>query len=450
MASSFTRTLTSSRYFATLTSLGITLLSAPTLADNWPQWRGPAATGVSSESPLPESWSETQNIAWKARLKGVGVSSPIVWGDRVYATSQLGRGTSQQGPRLGQGGDASPAERSLAEGQASRDRRMTFLIEAFQRATGAAAWTFELSAEGDLPPVHDKHNLASSSPVTDGERVYAVFGTGQVVAVDSSGKQAWSRNLAQEYGPFDINWGHGSSPTIHKNVLYLVCYHPSAAYLLALDARTGRQLWKVDRPSGVTSYSTPIIVPSGKGEELVVNSSVGLEAYDPLTGRALWHLDESNQFPIPVASFSGGVIYLSRGYRSGPYAAIRPGGEGDVSKTHVVWHVPTGAPYISSLVHYDGLLYMAGDTGVITCVDAKTGQTVWRERLGGIYTASPVGGDGKIFLMAESGETIVLRAGRSPQVLARNRIDGRVLASPAISAGRLFVRTDDALVAIGR
>jgi outer membrane protein assembly factor BamB len=143
------------------------------------------------------------------------------------------------------------------------------------------------------------------------------------------------------------------------------------------------------------------------------------------------------------------VIYLSRGYRSGPYAAIRPGGRGDISRTHIVWHVPTGAPYISSLVFYDGLIYMAGDVGVVTCVDARTGERVWRERLGGIYTASPIAGDGKIYFMSESGETIVLNAGRKPDVISRNTIDGRVLASPAISGGRLFIRTDDAVMAIG-
>jgi outer membrane protein assembly factor BamB len=145
-----------------------------------------------------------------------------------------------------------------------------------------------------------------------------------------------------------------------------------------------------------------------------------------------------------------GVIYLSRGYRSGPYAAIRPGGRGDISKSHVVWHVASGAPYITSLVYYDGLLYMAGDVGIVTCVDARTGERVWRERLGGIYTASPVAGDGKIYLPSENGETLVLRAGRTPEVLARNSIDGRILASPAIAGGRLFIRTDDQVVAISK
>lgn len=431
--------------------------TASVAADNWPQWRGPMGTGASIEIRLPESWSDTTNIAWKTRLRGVGIASPIVWGDRVYVSSQRGRGESRQGPRLGQGGTAADAERSLAD--ASQGRSVTFLIEALDRVSGAHLWTFEQPAEGELPPVHDKHNLASASPVTDGERVYAIFGSGQVVAVDASGRRVWSRNLAKEFGPFDINWGHGSSPLVHRGTLFLVCYHDAAAYLLALDARTGQQRWKVDRPKGVISYSTPVVVPAlpavpngsvaGQREELIVNSSQGIEAYDVATGRALWHLDEDNRFPIPVPLYHDGVLYVSRGYRSGPYAAIRPGGRGDIAKTHVVWRVPTGAPYISSFAYYEGLLYMAGDVGVITCIDAKTGQTVWRERIGGIYTASPIAANGRIYFASESGEVVVLRAGRTAQVVARNRISGRVLASPAVASGRIFLRTDDHVIAIG-
>jgi outer membrane protein assembly factor BamB len=430
-------------------TLAVPPLAVSASAENWPQWRGPAGTGASSETRLPETWSDTTNIAWRTRLSGVGVSSPIVWGDRVFITAQVGSGASRQGPRLGQGDEASPAERSLGS-TAAQGQGVRFLIEALDRVNGERAWSFELAADGPLPTVHDKHNLASASPVVDGERVYAVFGSGQVVAVDMRGKQIWTRNLAREHAPFDINWGHASSPIVHRGSLILVCYHETASYLLALDARTGRPLWKTERPRGVLSYSTPIVVPGPQGEELIVNSSEGIEAYDPATGGALWHFDEPSRFPIPVAMYHQGVIYLSRGYRSGPYAAIRPGGRGDISRTHVVWHVPTGAPYISSLVYYDGLLYMAGDVGVITCVDAMTGAQVWRQRLGGIYTASPVAGDGKIYLLSESGETVVLRAGRTPEVLARNTIDGRVLASPAISGGRIFIRTDDQVIAVGR
>ena len=426
----------------------VVALGASLSADNWPHWRGPVAGGVSSERGLPTRWSDTENVAWKSRLGGLGISSPIVWADRVFVTSQTGAGASRVGPRLGQGPDASSAERALSRGNAA-DRTVRFLIEAFSRVDGRRQWVVTVPAEGELPPVHDKHNLASASPVTDGERVYAVFGTGQVIAADVAGNVIWTRNLGRDVAPWDINWGNGSSPIVYRNSLILVCYHGNASYLVALDKATGKEVWRTNRPRGVLSYSTPLVVPAPGGDELVVNSSVGIEAYDPVNGRALWHYDEPNEYPIPMAMYHEGVIYLSRGYRSGPYAAVRPGGRGDISKTHMLWHVPTGAPYISSLVYYDGLLYMAGDVGVITCVDAMTGERVWRERLGGVYTASPVAGDGKIYLIGESGETLVLKAGRTPEVLARNAIGGRVLASPAISGRRLFIRTDDHVIAIG-
>jgi outer membrane protein assembly factor BamB len=435
------------KYALPAVAVSLVALGAAVSAEDWPSWRGPANTGASAESNLPVTWSRTENIAWRAPLRGVGVSSPVVFGDRVFVTSQIGSGESRVGPRLGQGAEATPGERSLAAG--AKSGNVQFLIEAFARADGRRLWTYELAAQGDLPAVHDKHNLASSSPVADGERVYAIFGTGQVSAVDMNGKAVWTRHLGREIGSFDIIWGHGSSPILHKGALILVCYHEQASYILALDGRTGTQLWKVDRPRGTTSYSTPLVVPAGQADELVVNSSQGLEAYDAATGQALWHFDEPNRFPIPVSMYDQGIIYASRGYRSGPYLAIRPGGRGDISKTQVVWRAETGAPYISSLVHYQGLLYMAGDVGVVTCVDAHTGDRLWRERMEGVFTASPVAGDGKIYLMSETGETIVLKAGRTPDILARNRIEERVLASPAISGGRLFIRTDDAIVAVG-
>jgi len=414
-------------------------------AENWPQWRGPASTGTSTEMRLPDRWGAGQNIAWDVALGGVGVSSPIVWDDQVFVTSQVGTGLVQQGPRLGQGTDASAGERPLGAGAGD----IRFLIEAYHRSDGRRLWTHEVAAEGMPVVVHDKHNLASASPVTDGERVYAVFATGQVVAVDLAGRRVWARNLASEFGPWDIQWGHGSSPALHRDGLIVAAYHPGGAYLLSLDVATGRERWKRDRPAGVISYSSPVVVPTADGHELVVNSSAGIEAYDPDSGQPLWMFNESNQYPIPIPTHHDGTLYLSRGYRSGPYAAIRTGGRGDITGTHVVWHVPTGAPYIASLVYYDGLLYMAGDVGVVTCVDAKTGERVWRERLGGLYTASPVAADGKIYLMSETGETLVLRAGRAPEVVARSRVSGRILASPAIAGGRLFIRTDDRLMAIG-
>lgn len=427
------------------------LLAAELGADNWPHWRGPSASGVSAEAKLPVRWSATENIAWKAPVNGLGISSPIVWGNLVIVTSQAGNGTVRPGPRLVQTGDPLEAgERPLVSAAPGGVDKVTFLVTALDRTRGKNAWEFTLPAEGPLPSVHEKHNLASPSPVTDGERIYAWFATGQIAAIDLSGKLVWKKHLGAEYGPFEINWGHGSSPVVYKDQLILLCYHQPASYLLSLDARTGRVRWKVDAPAGVTSYSTPLVVESGGKAEVVVNSSIGVSGHDLATGERLWHFEEANRFPIPSPVFDGSLIYLSRGYRSSPFMAIRPGGKGDLAANNIAWKVSSGAPYISSVVYYDGLIYMTGDVGVLTVADGKTGERVYQERIGGVYTASPVAGDGKVYLVSEDGETIVLAAGRTPRVLERNKLKARQLASPAIAGGRLFIRSDDAVYAIGK
>ncbi len=420
-------------------------------AQQWPTWRGPSASGVSTEEGLPVEWSDTQAVAWKSPLRGRGISSPIVWDDLVFVTSQVGTGDVRPGPRLVQSGDPLGAgERPLGVDPDAAEGQVGFLVTAIDQSSGRRAWEFELPAEGALPAVHEKHNLASSSPVTDGERVYAWFGTGQIVAVDFAGKAVWTKHLGEEYGAFQINWGHGSSPAVHGDTLVLACYHERASYLLALDARTGAVRWKVDAPAGVTSYSTPLIVDAGGKAEVIVNSSTGISGHDLDTGARRWFVEEANRFPVPMPLFHDGVIYTSRGYRSSPFWAIRPGGSGDVSESHVNWRVPSGAPYISSLLYYNGLIYMVGDVGVLTVTDAQSGARVFQERIGGVYTASPVAGDGKVYLVSEDGETIVLAAGPSPRVIARNTLNARQLASPAIAGGRLFIRSDADIYAIGR
>ena len=419
-------------------------------AVDWPQWRGPSATGISPETGLPVQWNDTQGIAWRTPIRGLGISSPIVSGDRVFVTSQIGSGESRPGPRLSQQGDAGAAgEVALGRGAASATSGAVFLVSSLDRANGRKVWEYELPAEGALPSVHEKHNLATSSPVTDGRRVYAWFGTGQLIALDLSGKPVWTRNLGADYGPFQINWGHASSPIVHGDMVILLCYHERTSYLLAVDARTGANRWKADRAAGTLSYSTPFVVDTAAGtSELIVNSSVGISGHNPRTGEMVWHFQEDNRFPIPMPVQHNGVIYTSRGYRSSPFMAIRTGGKGDVDGSHVMWRVPSGGPYVSSIVYYDGLIYMMGDVGVLTVTDASNGERVFQERLGGVYSASPVAADGKIYLLGENGETIVLSAGRTPRVLARNTLTARQLASPAISGGRLFIRSDNAVYAI--
>ena len=426
------------------------ILGGSFLEADWPQWRGPNGSGIVDDANVPDKWSASENLVWKAALAGLGVSSPIVSGDRVFVTSQIGAGVRREGnhPRLAQGAAAASAgERPLP---VSRDDRTMFVVEAFQRSDGKKLWEYRVEAVGPLPGVHDKHNLASPSPVTDGQMVYAWFGTGQVAALDMNGKVVWERHLGKENSPFDINWGHSSSPTLFQDSLILLCDHAPAAYLLAVDKRTGKDRWKTDRGRGRASYTTPFVVATSSGPELIVNSSERVDAYDPRTGAFLWHVGGSNQFPIPTPTFHNGIVYMSRGYRSGPYLALRPGGRGDISSSHVVWQVNTGAPYISSLVYDAGLLYMANDVGALTAVDATTGAKVWQERVDGIFSASPVAAGGKIYFVSETGETIVVRSGRQPAVIAKNDIGERLIASPAVSKGQIFLRSDGQLFCVGK
>jgi outer membrane protein assembly factor BamB len=341
------------------------------------------------------------------------------------------------------------AVREQAIAASSADGELTLVVEAFARGDGRRLWQHRSKAIGPFPELHQKHNLATPTPVSDGERVYASFGTGQLVALDLQGRLVWTRHLAESYGAFDGQWGYGSSPARYRDLIIVLCDRPSNAVLVALDAKTGQERWKVARGTGRVSHSTPLVVPGPTGDELVVVSSARVDAYDPATGAALWHTGTERQTPIPTAVFDGGRIILSRGYRNSDVLAIRPGGRGDITATHVEWTAPNGASYVPSILAYDGLVYMTNEVGIVTCVDAKTGERVWKHRLGGVFFASPVAGDGKVYYLSETGETYVLRAGRTPEVLARNDLGERFLASPAIAGNRLFLRSDGALFAIG-
>jgi outer membrane protein assembly factor BamB len=374
----------------------------------------------------------------------------------VFVTSQVGSAVVAGGahPQLARD-DRTLAEREQPIGgrRAETDRpegEVWLVVEAFRRSDGMRLWEYRARATGPMPELHEKHNLATPTPATDGQRVYAWFGNGQVLALDMDGRLVWTRHLGVEYSTFQTLWGHGSSPTLYHDLVIFLCDHRVASYLLALDARTGKERWKVDRGEGRVSHSTPLVVPGPTGDELLVNSSERIDAYAPTTGRLLWYAGGPRQTPIPSAVFDGGRIFLSRGYRNSDYMALRPGGRGDVTTTHVEWQSPSGASYVPSIIHYDQLLYMTNEVGVVTCADAVTGKQVWRHRLGGVFFASPVAGDGKIYLVSETGETFVMRAGRTPEVLAKNDLKERFIASPAISQGRLFLRSDRTLFAVGR
>src|SRR5581483_11086611 len=283
-------------------------------------------------------------------------------------------------------------------------------VEAFRRSDGNRLWHYKTAATGDRPQNHEKHNLATPTPVTDGERIYAWFGNGQVVALSVDGRELWKRNLGQQYGTFLNDWGHGSSPALYRDLLILLCDHKPNAYIVALDKRNGEERWKVDRGKGRVSHSTPVIVSAASGDEMIVNSSEQVDAIDPLTGKALWHTGSERQTPIPSVVFHDGTIFMSRGYRNSDILALKFDGRQQ-------WRMPNGGSYVPSILLYQGLLYMTNEVGVVTCADASTGQKVWQKRLGGIFFASPVGADGKVYMVSETGETYVLRAGREPEVM---------------------------------
>ncbi len=418
----------------------------------WPQWRGPLSDGISSESELPVRWSAGDHLAWKVPLAGLGASSPIVWGDKVIVTSQEGIVPVQQNmqPVLAREDQELSRQENPIGGRLKKpdsSGAVTLVIEAFRNSDGVRLWKYSVRAEGAFPELHEKHNLATPTPATDGKLVYAWFGNGQIIALDMDGRLRWTRHLGTEYGSFKTTWGHGGSPTLYRDTVILLCDHSENSYLLALDKNTGKERWKTDRGKGRISHCTPLIVRGPEKDELIINSSERVEAIDPLDGKSLWYAGSQRQTPVPSPVFHNGVIYLSRGYRNSDFLAIRPGGKGD-AKTNILWQASTGASYVPSILYYEGLLYVTNEIGIVTCADAETGKTVWRQRLGGIFFASPVAGDGKVYMVSETGETFVLRSGRVPEILAKNDLGERMLASPAISNGRLFLRSDGSLFCI--
>jgi hypothetical protein len=434
-------------------ALLLMVLSSLVAAD-WPQWRGPHSNGISGETGLPERWSPTENISWKASLTGLGASSPVVWGETVFVTSQTGVVPVQQGmsPQLARDDQELASKENPIGGHSMKvgasGTEVLLVIEAFNRDDGKQFWKYSIPATGDFPELNEKHNLATPTPVTDGRNVFALFGNGQVVALEMTGKLLWTRHLGKEYSPFLIPWGHGSSPTLYNDLLIVLCDHTPKSYLLALDKKTGKEQWKVDRGAGRVAHSTPFVAKGPDGDELIINSSERIDAYDPKNGELLWYAGSKRQTPVPSPVFHDGIIYISRGYRNSDFLAIRTGGKGDVAASNVLWNTPSGASYVPSILYYQGLLYVTNEVGIVTCADAKTGQQVWKQRLGGIFFASPVAGDGKIYMASETGETFVIKAGREPVILAKNSIDERIIASPAISDGRLFMRSDGMLFCI--
>lgn len=390
-------------------------------ADDWSRWRGDDGSAVADAKVPPASWSSERNIVWKARIDGEGSSSPVVIGDRVYITS-------------------------------SRDEGTVRLVHALDAVTGRTLWTGRVD---DKNPENTSAltGHAAATPVADGGRVVASFGNAGVVCFDAAGKRLWRKDL----GRFETELGLASSPIAERDRVILVCDHDGNrfrnfdSYVMALDLKTGRELWKTERPKLGRSWSTPIVVTTPAGDrELIVSGDEQLRGYDPATGKMLWHVRGLGDWVTPSPVFADGVVYAASG-PSGPILAVRPGGKGDVADSHVVWKHAAGGPYVTSPLVYRGRLYIHSRAGVLTCYRAASGKELFKKRLEGRFTSSGVGGAGKIYLTNEAGRTWVLAAADEFKLLSKNDLNaGESLASPAIADGSLFIRCGRELYRIGK
>jgi len=381
----------------------------------WPRWRGPSGQGMVSGSEYPDTWSATENVIWKSPVPGSGNSSPIVWGDRIYLTTAYDGG-----------------------------ERLSML--AYERSTGKQLWeTF--APHGRTVRSHRKNGYASATPSTDGERICVSLGARGLLAVDVNGRVAWH----QDVGPLNNYHGPAGSALLYKDRLILYQDQQPAGFIAAFDKRTGKQLWRTQRAATV-GWGTPVAIHAAGRDEIVVNGQHRVVAYNPDTGAELWNCEGPTLEVIPTPVVGHGLVFCSSG-RAGPTLAIRPGGSGDVTATHLQWQTPRGSPFVPSPIVVGDLLYLINDMqSIATCVDARTGKTMWQGRLGGArregFSASPVSVDGRIFFTNDDGETFVLRAGPTFELLHVNRIGERTLASPALVDGRWYIRTAGNLFAI--
>lgn len=412
---------------------------------NWPQWRGPHRNGVSSETGLPLEWSASENILWKTAIEGRGHSSPVVWGDRVFVTTDI----------EGEAIEGASAPKHIRDGEIylhpdsqSGDRRHTLNVVALDAESGAILWT---RTAHDGPVFDNRHRVntyASPTAVADGERVYVYFGSEGLLAYDFEGTLLWSKDLG------DLpSWGHGQgmSPLLYREFLILQVdrNQGEGSFLAAFDRATGREVWRTPRKERI-NYSSPLLVEKKTGAEVVTTSYDVVISYDPSTGRELWRSEGflGNAVPTPVASDS--TVFVVSGYPDKVSRAIRiPQG---AEPPAVLWEYKKGSGYTPSPLLYDGYLYLVSDKGMLTCLEPDTGAVVYeggRFPVPSFVRASPVAWEDKILLAGEEGDLVVVQAGPIHKVLAVNSLGEPIIASPAIAAGRLYLRGASHLYAVG-
>ncbi|QDU25257.1 outer membrane biogenesis protein BamB [Anatilimnocola aggregata] len=409
-------------------------------AENWPQWRGPNGTGVSSERDLAIVWHEDRGLFWKTPLPEWGTSTPAVWGESIFLTSHTGDGKLLL-LKLNKKDGKIVWQQDVGTGEAVR--------EAPKRLT---------------QKFHQLHNLATPSPVTDGTTVVAHFGNGDLAAYDYDGKQLWKRNLQEEFGGYTIWWGHANSPVIFKDMVISVCMQDSLAdlqdqpvqsYLVAHDLLTGKQRWKTPRMTRADSeqsdsYTTPLLTTYQKQLQLIVMGGNQLDGYDPANGKQLWFLPGLvGGRTVTGPTVAGDFIYTTRGQR-GPLLAVQPRKAGENDFKSIEWDYKEGTPDSCTPVVWNELLFTVADDGIARCIHAPSGNLRWKERLKGKYKASPVAVDGRVLFLNTEGLCTVVSAQPRFDKLVENQLNDETIASPAISDGRIYLRGKQFLYCIGK
>ncbi len=392
--------------------------------ENWPEFRGPTGQGLYAGKDLPIDWSTAKNVRWQQAIPGKGWSSPILFDGRIYLTTAV---------PLGNGKEAYQSLRALC----------------LEADTGIILWDKEVIRQdaAAAPSIHGKNSHASPTPLTDGQRLYVHFGHEGVACLGLDGTILWT-NRDLSYQPVH---GNGGSPVLASGKLIFSCDGGDKQFVVALDCLNGKVVWKTPRKSASLqkfSFHTPLVIEVGGKKQVVSAGSGVIAGYDLATGSEIWRVRHGGYSVIPRPVYGHGLVFLSTGYDTPELLAIRPDGQGDVTDTHIAWKTRRSAPNTPSPLLVGNELYLVSDAGTASCLDAQTGKVHWQERVGGAYSASPVFGVGRIYLLAEDGQTVVLKAGKEFEVLARNPLGERALASPAAADGALYIRTEKQLFRI--
>lgn len=388
----------------------------PAAPEDWPQFRGPTGQGHSAERGLPVEWSESKNVLWKVPVAGRGWSSPVVSGGRVWLTTAV------------------------------KDRGVSLRLLAFDVETGREAINVEVFNVRDGAPTNAKNSHASPTPIVHGDRVFVHFGADGTAALTTAGEIVWKIKLA-----YESQHGNGGSPVLYGDQLIVNCDGAPDAFVVSLDARTGKVKWKTwRRQPADQAYSTPLVVRAGDRDQVISVGAYRAAAYDPANGKEIWRVSYGDGFsnvPRPVSGH--GLVFITTGFHQPALLAVRLDGAGDVTKSHVAWRLDRGAPFTPSPLLVGDELYVVNDGGITSCVDARTGEVRWLQRLPGAYSASPVFADGRIYFLNEEGVATAVSPGREFRPIATNRLAGATLASMAVANGSLFIRSDTHLYRIG-